>query len=153
MAWSNFSHLTTFDTERITGRGSGRTAESTPPAGHRLKPLDVESASGGPAQKPPEHVARFMEARAKSVRHLKVDPNVRTRPWFVEATKDTSQKLESVVAATGKYLAKGANEQNLSDAQAVLNEISRTAEGSALVRKLVTKDNIARIANLSRGRR
>jgi hypothetical protein len=94
-----------------------------------------------------------MQARAKAVRHLSADPTVRTRPWLLDAIKNANGNLESIVAATGKYLAKGVNEQTLLDAQAVLNEISRTAEGSAIVRKMLTKDDVTRIANLSRGRR
>ena len=46
MAWSNFTHLTKHDTDRITISGTGKAQQSTARSDF-LKPLAAESKAGG----------------------------------------------------------------------------------------------------------
>ncbi len=151
MSWANFAHLTKPDTDRITIQGTGKGQQSTS-SGNPLKPLAAESKSGGPANKPTAEVTKFLETQQRAVRLHKFNPDLRMRPWFNQAIKDTDGKTDAFLAKAVEQLSKGVNEQSIVEAQDVFNEISRTPEGTIAVQKQATKANLLRLINASKGR-
>jgi hypothetical protein len=151
MAWTNFTHLTKHDTDGITISGTGKGQQST--AGRDfLKPLAAESKAGGPASKPSAEVTKFLETQQRSVRRHAFNPDLRMRPWLNQAAKGTDGKIDDFVAKVVEQLARGVNEQSIVEAQDVLNEVSRTPEGTAAIRKQATKANVLRLITTSKGR-
>jgi hypothetical protein len=151
MAWANFTHLTKRDADsiKISGTGKGQPATA---GGDFLKPLAAETKAGGPAGKPAAEVTKFLETQQRTVRRHAINPDLRMRPWFNQAAKDTEGKIDAFVAKVVEQLAKGVNEQRILEAQDVLNEVSRTPEGTAAVQKQATKANVLRLIAISKGR-
>jgi len=152
MPWVNFAHLTRTETDGIGIRGTGKQAESVGAPGRRLKPLAMETGSGGPVARMPDHVRHFIETRKRTVRRYRIDPELRLRPWFNRAIKNANGNIEAFVNEVAEHLAYGVNEQTITEAQRVLNEVSRTEAGAAAVRKVATKASLLRLINASKGR-
>jgi hypothetical protein len=152
MAWANFAHLTKLDTDGISIKGTGKGEQSPASSGERLNPLGAESKAGGPAAKPSADVTKFLETQQRAVRRHKFNPDLRTRPWFNQAAKETEGKPDAFVAKAVEQLARGVNEQSIIEAQDVLNEVSRTPEGTIAVQKQATKANVLRLITMSKGR-
>jgi hypothetical protein len=151
MSWTNFTHLTKPDTGQISIKGTGKGQQSTA-IGTPLRPINAESKSGGPANKPGADVTKFLETQQRAVRRHKFNPDLRMRPWFNQAIKDTEGKIDAFVEKAVEQLTKGVNEQSIIEAQDVLNEVSRTPEGTVAVQKQATKANLLRLINFSKGR-
>ena len=152
MSWANFTHLTKPDTEQISIKGTGKGQQSTAASGNPLRPIRAESKSGGTAAKPVAAAAKFLETQQRAVRFHKFNPDLRMRPWFNQAIKDTDGKIDAFLGKAVEQLSKGVNEQSIVEAQDVFNEVSRTPEGTAAVQKLATKANLLRLINASKGR-
>jgi hypothetical protein len=152
MAWANFAHLTKLDTAGISIKGTGKAEQSPAGSGKRLNPIAAESKAGGPAAKPTADLTKFLETQQRAVRLHKFNPDLRMRPWFNQAAKDTEGKIDAFVAKAVEQLAKGVNEQSIIEAQDMLNEVSRTPEGTVAVQKQATKANVLRLIAMSKGR-
>lgn len=152
MPWANFTHLTKPDSDQIGIKGTGKGQQSTAASGNPLRPINAESKSGGPAAARPAEVTKFLETQQRAVRVHKFNPDLRMRPWFNQAIKDTDGKIDAFVGKAVEQLAKAVNEQSIVEAQDVLNEVSRTPEGTVAVQKQATKANLLRLINFSKGR-
>jgi hypothetical protein len=152
MSWANFTHLTKPVTDQISIKGTGKGQQSTAASGNPLRPISAESKSGGPASKPGADVTKFLETQQRAVRRHKFNPDLRMRPWFNQAIKDTEGKIDDFVGKAVEQLTKGVNEQSIVEAQDVLNEVSRTPEGTVAVQKQATRANLLRLINFSKGR-
>ena len=152
MSWANFTHLTKSDTGQISIKGTGKGQQSPAASGNPLRPIHAELKSGGPAGKPSAEATKFLEAQQRAVRRHKFNPDLRMRPWFNQAIKDTEGKIDAFVDKAVEQLTKGVNEQSIIEAQDVLNEVSRTPEGTVAVQKHATKANLLRLINFSKGR-
>ncbi|MFX9127572.1 hypothetical protein ABTN71_19355, partial [Acinetobacter baumannii] len=93
--------------DQIGIRGTGKGQQSTAAGGNPLKTLDAESRSGGPAAARPADVTKFLETQQRAVRVHKFNPDLRMRPWFNQAIKDTDGKIDAFVGKAIEQLARG----------------------------------------------
>lgn len=97
-------------------------------------------------------VVSFITRQAKAVRWHRVDPNVRTRSWLIDAMTSSNQELDTFILKVMEQLKKGANEQSFIEAQTALNEIGRNQTGTAALRRHVNRKNIQLFVKLSKRR-
>ena len=155
MAWANLAHLTKpieLKAIDITGPGKTVLGTVTPAQTPKIAPNGLTTESGAsPTPAPPEAVA-FANKQAAAVRFYTIDPKVRMLPWLNDAMNQSKNNLDTFIQTTVTQLKKGINAQTLTTAQVVLNELSRTPEGSAAVRRQMTAPAIAQIILASKGR-
>lgn len=108
-----------------------------------------QTASGGAKGPLPKDAAEFLRRQSKTVRWYRIDPSVRTRPWLVAAIKKANGDSAALTASIVARLQNAPTEQNLTDAQVILNELTRTPEGAEGAAHQLTDDNIELITRLS----
>ncbi len=146
MPWSNFAHLTTLPSvDEIGIKGPGTIQRSVPfaTAGTQLLPLKLELATGQPAAAPPDAMTSFAKAQAARVRQYEVDPEFWLPQWVrdhIDAKGHPDQLIQKVI----DRVKANPGAKTLLEAQAVLNELGRSPEGTAAVKSAVTKDVIRR---------
>jgi hypothetical protein len=159
MSWENLKVLTrvlpVLNVAGVKVNGPGKLTTGPAPATGtlRINPHQLETKAGGPAQPPSAEAAAFAKKQQLAVRSFTVDDTVRTRRWFNDAMTQSKNNLDAFVTATVQQLNKGVSEQSLAEAQAVINELGRTAQGADAVRKQVTAAAVARTINISKGRK
>lgn len=154
MSWENLAHLTRpleMTDSQVKGTGKNVARVVTPGAVERLRPIHVETASGGPTTAATPEINAFTTRQAAMIRRVQVDPNLRTRPWVVDAMTNSKENLDTFLEKLIAQIRKGVNEQSLTEAHAVLNEISKTPDGAAAVRRHVTPDNLRLAISMSKG--
>ena len=153
MSWSNYPHLTRpipIPDAAVTGEG---THTRTTPVGAASKPMlqREETKAGGAADAPPAEALAFVKLAAARARIRVVNPETRNRPWFANAASTSDKNLDTFVGKLIAQLRRALNEQSFTEAQDVLNELSRTPEGAAAVQKQLTKENLALAIKISKG--
>ena len=141
MSWNNFAHLTALPQAGEIGlKGPGTILSSVPfgAAGAQLLPLTLEVATGQAAAAPPAAMTSFASAQAARVRHYQVDPNFWLPQWVRDHIDAKGQPDELIQKVIDRVKA-NPNANSLLEAQTVLNELGRSAEGTAVVRNSVTK--------------
>ncbi|TCK75045.1 hypothetical protein [Acidipila rosea] len=147
MPWSNFAHLTAPPKgDEIGIKGAGSIHRSVPfaAAGEQLLPLKAELAAGHSAKTPPAAMTAFTRTQAARVRHYQVDPNFWLPAWVREHI-DAKGKPDELIQKVIDRVKASPSARSLQEAQAVLNELGRSAEGTAAVRKALTKDVLRRV--------
>jgi hypothetical protein len=155
MPWANLALLTKpIELKAIDITGPGKTVLGAvkPTETPKIAPNGLTTASGAAPTPAPAEAVAFANKQAAAVRHYTVDPNVRMLGWVNDAMTQSKENLDTFVQTTMTQLSKGINEQTLTTTQVVLNELSRTPEGAAAVRRQVTAPAIAKIIVASRGR-
>ena len=151
MSWSNYASLIKpLEIPEVQVTGSGAHTRIAPAAPKTI-PHRAETKAGGADVAPPAEATAFVKAQTQRVRVVSVDPAIRTRPWFNNAMTTSNNDYSAFVGKLAAQLQRGVNEQSLTEAQAVLNEISRTPEGAAAVQKQFTSDVIAQLIKTSKG--
>jgi hypothetical protein len=155
MPWENLAQLSKpieMKAIDITGPGKTVLAAVAPAQTPKIAPNGLTTASGAAPTPAPAEAVAFANKQANAVRLYTVDPKVRMLGWFNDAMTQSKENLDTFVQATMTQLNKGINEQSLTTAQVVLNELSRTPAGSAAVRRQLTAPAIAKIILTSKGR-
>jgi hypothetical protein len=155
MAWPNFAHLTkplVVQDIKIQGPGKLVLASAVSGTTEKLTPHRMETQAGGPAEPPNADAVAFAKRQTLAVRPIRSDDKVRTRPWFNVAMTQSKENLDTFVQMAVDQLRKGINAQSLAEAQAVFNELSKTPEGAAAVRRQVNPQSLAQAIKLSKGR-
>jgi hypothetical protein len=155
MPWANLAQLTKpieLKSIDITGPGKTVLGTVTPDQTARIAPNGLTTASGAAPTPAPKEAVAFAAQQAKAARFYTVDPKVRMLPWFNDAMTQSKENLDTFIQTTMAQMNKGINEQSLTIAQVVLNELSRTPEGSAAVRRQLTAPAIAKVILASKGR-
>lgn len=151
MSWLNYANLdkpVEIPEAEVSGPGEHR-RNIQPANAHKSIPLGLETRSGGATTPPPAEAVEF--AKRQRVRRSTVNPDVRTRAWLNNAMSTSNNDYDAFVTKVIAYLRRAINEQSLSEAQAVLNELSRTPEGAAAVQKQLTHENLALAIKISKG--
>jgi alkylhydroperoxidase/carboxymuconolactone decarboxylase family protein YurZ len=151
MAWANFTHLTEPDTERFTVSGDGKQQPNAEnPVDLRILP--IETKAGGPDTAASAEVTDFLERERRTVYRRTFNPDLRMKPWLNQAAKKTEGRIDDFIAEVIAQLAPGASEESILEALDVLNEVTRTEQGTAAVQKQVTSATLLRLFAATKGR-
>ncbi len=144
MPWSNFAHLTTslLSSDDIGLKGPGKIVHSAP-SNTQLLPLKLELGNGHSSAEAPSEVTSFATTQQTKARQYEIDPEFWLPPW-VRDHVDSNGKPDDLIQKVIAQVNQSPNEKTFLEAQATLNELSRTTEGADLVRKSVTKDVISK---------
>lgn len=152
MPWANFEHLTGSDTESFNAGGAGKARGDAEQRGDYPMPLPLETEAGGEDTATTAEITDFLNRERRAVHRHKFDPDLRMQPWFNRAAKSSEGRMDDFVAQVIEQLERGTNEQSLLAAQDCLNEAARTAEGTAAVRKHLSKATLLRLFPAAKGR-
>lgn len=155
MPWANLALLTKpIELKAIDITGPGKTVLGTvnPAQTPKIASNGLTTASGAAPTPAPAEAVAFANRQAAAVRFYTVDPKVRMLGWVNDAMTQSKENLDTFIQTTMTQLSKGINEQTLTVTQVVLNELSRTPEGAAAVRRQLTAPAIAKIILASKGR-
>jgi hypothetical protein len=156
MSWSSYARfMGPIEVPEVKVDGPGRHISSVPPGGasSRRVPYPAETRSGGRTGAPPAGAVAFATAQARQVRRAAVDPSLPTQPWLGEAIASAKGDYEAFLGTVMSRLSDGIGEQRLTETRAVLNELCRTPEGAAAVRKRVTVAVVQQAIKTSKGAR
>jgi alkylhydroperoxidase/carboxymuconolactone decarboxylase family protein YurZ len=155
MPWVNFAQLTKqLEFKEIVVQGPGEHVRETnfwSPA-ERLMPLPLETGAGGLATTDTAEAVAFAQKQASAVRRYSVSPEVRTRSWLIVAMTKSNGHADALLKSLIAQVKRGVNAQSITEAQAVLNELNKTPQGTEAVRRNVNVDMMKLLNNLSKGR-
>lgn len=151
MPWENFStpNSSLPASDVVGGNGPGHVLQSVSkvdPARHL--PNNLEHGAG-PVEQPAE-VAAFASKQASIVRHYTVDPTYWLPDW-VRQHIDQGGTPDELVGKMIERVRQNPHTDMLLEAQAIFNELGRSAEGTAAVRSQVSSDVLRQIATSGRG--
>lgn len=151
MPWDNFAHLSSLTPAsgeiRVSGPGQVlRSVSNADPKRHLPNRLEL---GAGSAELPAE-VKTFASQQAAAVRNYSVDPKFWLPDW-VRQHIDQGGKPDGLIQKVIDRVRQNPHEATLLEAQAIFNELGRSAEGTALVRQQVSKEVVQDIARLGRG--
>jgi hypothetical protein len=140
--WVRFAALghAALGTGEIGVRGPGKRLHTTSgeAAATRYLPHGLETKAGGAAVHSAE-VAEFAKRQAAQVRHQDFAPT----SWLPDCVRDSivlgdgpEELLKKLIDRVRQY----PSEARLAELQAVANELCRSPEGTALARKLLTRE-------------
>jgi len=151
MPWENFVNpvRSLSAAEGVGGSGPGRAQQSASKADpHRHLPNTLEHGAGSAEQ--PAEVAVFAGTQASAVRQYTVDPMYWLPDW-VRQHVDRGGTPAELVQAVLERVRKNPHADMLLEAQAIFNELGRSAEGTATIRQHVSSDLLRQIATSGRG--
>jgi hypothetical protein len=148
--WERFAALgqAALGAGEIGVRGPGKRVHTTSgdAAAMRYLPHGLETKAGGGGRHPAE-VADFAKRQAAQVRHQDFAP----KTWLPDCVKDSivlgdgpEELLKKLIDRVLKY----PSEARIMELQGIANELGRSHEGSALVRKLLTRELFHQISQL-----
>jgi hypothetical protein len=156
MSWKNFDRLAQpMISKEIEVKGPGKLTHGSAVTSsfEKLIPHLMETLAGGSTKAPPAEAVAFAKRQTMAVRRLGAGDKVRTRPWFTVAMTQSNNNLDTLLAKTIEHLHKNINAQSLAETQAVFNELSRTPEGAATVRRHANPDSLSQAIKLSKERK
>jgi hypothetical protein len=151
MPWENFVNPSSVIRagDVVGGSGPGQVLQSVSKADpNRHLPNNLEHGSGIAEQ--PAEVAAFASKQASVVRHYTVDPTYWLPDW-VRQHVDQGGTVDELVQKVIERVRQNPHADMLLEAQAIFNELGRSAEGTAAVRQQVSSDVVRKIATSGRG--
>ena len=108
-----------------------------------------QTASGGARGALPPDAVEFLRRQSSAVRRYHLDPSLRTRPWLNVAIKNANGDDAALTAEIIARVQSDLTEQTLTDAQSILNELSRRPEGAQAIARHLDDATIEAIIRLS----
>jgi hypothetical protein len=150
MPWQNFVNpKSALAGDVVGGSGTGQALQSVSKADpHRHLPNPLEHGAGIAEQ--PAEVAAFAGKQAGGVRHYTVDPTYWLPDW-VRQHIDQGGTPDELVQKVLERVRQNPHTDMLLEAQAIFNELGRSAEGTAAIRQRVSRDVVRHITASGRG--
>lgn len=112
-------------------------------------PLLEQRSGGGIAgdrREEPRELQDFLAARRNAVRR---PPEGGTSPtWLDQAIRASSGNVDGLLRAALEHVRRDFNEENLIGLQLLLNDLGRTPQGTAAIRRSISEDDLLQLFEL-----